>query len=189
MMHRRRRPQRLRTVVPQASGNRVIQMMPGGVSGLNFSYLLFLLIVASACLLLIGLALAERPQPLIATTTIPLLRLPLDREILRWLSVALAGMLGGIAFDLKWLYHSVAKNMWSVDRCLWRLLVPFISGVVAVFLAFMMVSGVVPFLKGESFKSTYFGLGFGFLFGYFSDNVLAALKNFADSAFGRTRDQ
>ena len=154
----------------------------------ELGYLIILLLAGSVLLIAIGNALASvRPgtPPILVT----LCGVTVEREILSWLSVAIAGMIGGVAFDLKWLYHSVAKHIWSVDRCLWRLIVPLVSGVVAVFLAFMIVSGIVPFLKGDSFKNMYFGLGFGFLFGYFSDNVLAALKKFADTAFGRTNPQ
>lgn len=147
-------------------------------------YLLTLLAVSSVALLYIGCALTnDRKAELVA---LPLIGGSLDREYLKWIAVSVSGMLGGIAFDLKWLYHSVAKGRWNEDRRLWRIIVPFISAIVSIFLAFMIVSGIIPFLKGDSFKSMYFGLGFGFLFGYFSDSVLAALKNFADSAFGRT---
>ncbi len=66
------------------------------------------------------------------------------------------------------------------------LIVPFNSGLVSLFFAFMIVSGIVPFLKYESFDDVYFGMGFGYLFGYFSDNVLAALQKLAQKIFGTT---
>lgn len=147
-------------------------------------YLLTLLAFASIALLYIGCALTADRK--VAAVALPLIGGNLDREFLKWIAVSISGMLGGIAFDLKWLYHSVAKGLWNEDRLLWRIIVPFISAIVSVFLAFMIVSGIIPFLKGESFNSLYFSLGFGFLFGYFSDSVLAALKKFADGAFGRT---
>lgn len=147
-------------------------------------YLVAVLLTCATALIFIGNALASHPGPNSSTATV--LGITVEREVLKWLAVALAGTIGGVAFDLKWLYHSVAKHIWNLDRRLWRLIVPFISGVVSVFLAFMIVSGIVPMLKGESFKSMHFCLGFGFLFGYFSDNVLAALKKFADGVFGRT---
>src|SRR5260221_10001997 len=33
---------------------------------------------------------------------------------------ALSGVFGGTIFAMKWLYHSVAKHLWNVDRRLWR---------------------------------------------------------------------
>ncbi|MCI0565136.1 MAG: DUF1129 domain-containing protein [Nitrososphaera sp.] len=111
-----------------------------------------------------------------------------SRTILIWIAVAVSGMIGGITFDLKWLYHAVAKHKWNRDRVLWRLIVPIVSGMVSTFVAFMIVSGIVPFLNNRSFDSLYFGMGFGFLFGYFSDNVIAALHNLAQRIFHTTRD-
>src|SRR5260370_10762564 len=40
----------------------------------------------------------------------------------------LGGTFGGTLFDLKWLYHSVARGIWHLDRRLWRMLIPLISG-------------------------------------------------------------
>lgn len=147
-------------------------------------YLLTLLAIASIALLFIGCALTADRK--VSSVALPLIGGNLDRELLKWIAVSISGMLGGIAFDLKWLYHSVAKCIWNEDRLLWRILVPYISAIVSVFLAFMIVSGIIPFLKADSFNSLYFSLGFGFLFGYFSDGVLAALKKIAHGAFGRT---
>lgn len=106
----------------------------------------------------------------------------------KWVALALAGFIGGLVFDLKWLYHSVAKGKWHQDRCLWRLIVPFNSAMVSLFTGFLFASGVIPFLKNESFDEYYTLLGFGFVFGYFSDNILAALQNLAAKLFGTLDD-
>lgn len=92
--------------------------------------------------------------------------------------------MGGTVFDLKWLYHSVAWGSWNQDRLLWRLIVPFNSATVSLFTGFLVASGVVPFLKGEAFDTPLPNLAFGFIFGYFSDNILAAMQNFAKKIFG-----
>ena len=149
-------------------------------------YLILLLAFCSIILLFIALSISGNVG---ASEKVELFYFDftVDERVLRWASVALAGMLGGITFDMKWLYHSVAKHLWNRDRLLWRLIVPLNSSLVALFFAFMIVSGIVPFIKNESFKDLYFGLGFGFLFGYFSDNVLAALQNFAQRTFGTTK--
>lgn len=102
----------------------------------------------------------------------------------QWIALGLAGFVGGAVFDLKWMYHSVAKGIWNVDRCLWRIIVPFNSAMVSLFTGFLCASGVVPLLRNESFDDYYVLLGFGFVFGYFSDNILAALQNLAKKAFG-----
>jgi len=109
-------------------------------------------------------------------------------ENAKWIALALAGFVGGAVFDLKWMYHSVAKGIWNIDRCLWRIIVPFNSAMVSLFTGFLFASGVIPFLKNDSFEDFYVLLGFGFVFGYFSDNILAALQNLAKKAFGTLDD-
>ena len=103
---------------------------------------------------------------------------------LKWVSLGVSGLIGGSVFSLKWLYHSVAKGVWSRDRILWRFVVPLNSGTVALFTGFLFASGAVPFLKDESLDSPLMAASFGFIFGYFSDNILAALQNFAQKIFG-----
>lgn len=149
-------------------------------------YLAVLLLVVSAAILYAGMCITATPRNQ-TTLQIPLLGITIHREILQWCLVVLSGMVGGIVFDLKWLYHSVAKQMWSRDRVLWRIIVPFVSGIVSVFLAFIVLSGLIPLIRTEAFRTTYFALGFGFLFGYFSDNVIAALQNFAKTYIGVTK--
>ncbi len=107
-----------------------------------------------------------------------------SEEKAKWIALAIAGFVGGTVFDLKWMYHSVAKGIWNVDRCLWRIIVPFNSSMVSLFTGLLFASGVVPFLKIEAFDNYYVLLGYGFVFGYFSDNILAALQNLAKKAFG-----
>jgi hypothetical protein len=131
----------------------------------------------------LGLAVSASPCT-VCKVTLPLLGDSFSRTFLIWLSIALAGTLGGACFGLKWLYHSVAKAQWNRDRILWRLTVPLVSGVFATFFAFMIASKLVPFLDHNSFSTFYAALGYGFLVGYFSDNVLAALKRFAEHTFG-----
>ncbi len=109
---------------------------------------------------------------------------PRDRKFLIWISLATSGCVGGTAFALKWLYHTVAKDIWNVDRLVWRLVVPGLSGVFAVFVAFMVAAGIVPFLNSGAFDHFYRALGTGFLLGYFSDNVLAKLQRLANQWFG-----
>ncbi len=109
-------------------------------------------------------------------------------ENAKWIALVLAGFIGGAVFDLKWLYHSVAKGIWNRDRWPWRVIVPFNSAIVSLFTGFLFASGIVPFLKDESFEDVLTLLGFGFIFGYFSDNILAAMQNMARKIFGTLND-
>ncbi|ESZ70677.1 hypothetical protein X727_12515 [Mesorhizobium sp. L103C119B0] len=154
--------------------------------GLELVYLLTFLALAGTAILYLGICISNTPKG-VQSIQIGIFNQAFHRQMIDWVLVVLSGAVGGLTFDLKWLYHSVAHGFWSRDRVLWRLLVPLISGVVSVFLAFIIVSGLVPFVKNESFRTTYFSLGFGFLFGYFSDNVIAALQNFAQRYIGTTR--
>lgn len=151
--------------------------------GVEFSFLIGVLITVSYGLLRIGAVVSASPQP--STHQLPLgLIYPQDRRFLLWVSVALSGSAGGTAFALKWLYHSVAKWSWNRDRILWRFIVPALSGTFAVFVAFMVTARIVPFLDAKAFDNFYRSLGAGFFLGYFSDNVLAALQNLAVRWFG-----
>jgi len=68
-------------------------------------------------------------------------------QLVTWASTALGGLCGGCSSSLKWLYHSVAKRHWHRDRIIWRLVVPVLSAVLAVFSGLMTVSGLIPFLR------------------------------------------
>lgn len=113
-----------------------------------------------------------------------LVELHLDAGSLKWIALWVAGLLGGVAFAFKWLYHSVARGLWNRDRLLWRLIVPFNSATVSLFTGFLFASGAVPFLNNAALDTPLKALSFGFIFGYFSDNILAALQNFAQKIFG-----
>ncbi|MCP8896350.1 hypothetical protein KYK29_15590 [Shinella daejeonensis] len=155
--------------------------------GIEFVLLLSYLLVANFLMLQ---AILVQPDTAVKSGFIYLS--PLDAYVaeanLKWMALALAGFVGGAVFDLKWLYHSVAKGIWNRDRCLWRIIVPFNSSMVSLFTGFLFASGIIPFLKNESFDDIYALLGFGFVFGYFSDNILAALQNLAKQIFGTLND-
>jgi hypothetical protein len=99
-------------------------------------------------------------------------------------AVTFAGICGGCASSLKWLYHAVAKQRWHRDRLIWRLVVPPLSGILAVFTALMIISGIVPFLNRTSLAGPASGAALGFFVGLFSDNLLAALQKVAFRVFG-----
>lgn len=101
-----------------------------------------------------------------------------------WLIVFFSGVLGGAAFSTKWLYHSVSWNEWNRDRVVWRLSVPILGGLMAVFTGCMIMSGIIPLLSKDLFARLVSGSGFGFFVGLFADNFLAALQKFATRLLG-----
>lgn len=93
----------------------------------------------------------------------------------------LAGTIGGTVFVLKWLYHSVARGGWHVDRLLWRLFTPHLSGAVSTAFIAIITSSIFEILNRELLQTGPALLGLGFLFGYFSDLTVARLYEMAKS--------
>ncbi len=158
--------------------------------GIEFAYLVLILLICTAGLIWIGYYVAP-PSPadhqsmtLFGIT----FAYPKDRNFLLWISVGFSGMIGGCCFALKWLYHSVAKGMWNRDRVLWRLIVPVLSGCVAVFVSMLVASGILSLIDSKFFSNFYGAAGIGWLVGYFSDNVLASLQKLAHKWFGTVDD-
>ena len=154
--------------------------------GFEFVYLLVVLFVCTSILIWIGFQVAP-PSPLDRRTISffgASLEYPRDRTFLLWLAVGLSGIVGGACFALKYLYHAVAQWEWNCDRILWRIIVPLLSGAVAVFVSMLVASGVIAIIDARFFSSFYGGIGAGWLIGYFSDHVLGALQKLALRWFG-----
>jgi hypothetical protein len=98
-----------------------------------------------------------------------------------------AGTLGGVLFDLKWLYHTVARGLWHLDRRLWRIFTPHISGGLSFFVLALVASGGLRIFDSKSTDSPALIIGLGFLVGYFSDSAIAKLTEVAETLFGTTR--
>ena len=107
-----------------------------------------------------------------------------SRHTLSLGAVAVGGACGGFAFALKWLYHGVAKGWWNRDRLVWRLVVPLLSGTLALFTSLMIGSGLIPIFSTKIIEGPRIGAAFGFFVGFFSDNLLAALQKLADQTLG-----
>lgn len=99
----------------------------------------------------------------------------------------LGGMLGGTLFDLKWLYHSVAKGMWHQDRSLWRFFTPHISGALAFSFVALISSNLLRIFDQTTFTSSISVVSVSFLVGYFSDSAIAKLTEIAETLFGTTK--
>lgn len=99
----------------------------------------------------------------------------------------LGGVLGGSVFSIKWLIHVVAKNLWHIDRRLWRFFTPHLSGALAFAFVVLMASGLIVIIDKDSLLSVWVCFGLGFLIGYFSDNATAKLSEIARTLFGSTK--
>ena len=99
----------------------------------------------------------------------------------------LGGTFGGTMFDIKWLYHSVAKQIWHLDRRLWRVFTPHISGGLALVVVALISSGLLRVFDRCATESKSLVFGLAFLVGYFSDNSIAKLAEVAGTIFGSVR--
>jgi hypothetical protein len=97
----------------------------------------------------------------------------------------LGGTIGGVLFALKWLYHSIAKGSWHVDRSPWRYLTPHISGGLA-FGTVAILNSFVAAGQNTAMSGTR-SIAMGILVGLFSDNALAKLTEVAETLLGPTR--
>ena len=77
---------------------------------------------------------------------------------------------------------------WHRDRIVWRVVVPVLSGVLALFTALMVGSRLIPIFNHTLFDNPYTGAAFGFLVGFFSDNLLATLQRMANHLLGTLKD-
>lgn len=110
-----------------------------------------------------------------------------SKNTIRWpqlLFAYLGGVLGGTLNSMKWLYHSVAKNIWNLDRRLWRFFTPHLSGGLAFASVILLGSGLLVIIDRETMLSVWVSFGVGFLVGFFSDSATAKLSEIARTLFG-----
>lgn len=147
---------------------------------LEAAYLGVLLIVLPVVIVSLACGALQRPMSA---------HVAADYEILRkYLFALCGGAFGGALFSTKWLYHSVAKQLWHLDRRLWRLFTPLLSGGLAFVTAVIISAKVVSVFNQEALASPESVLAMSFLVGYFSDNATAKLSEIAETMFGATRD-
>jgi len=103
----------------------------------------------------------------------------------RFTLAALGGLLGGLVYGGKWLYHSIAKGLWHQDRRMWRVLSPWMSVGTTVGIWSLMSIGFFPSVsESRSFTSLAVPVGAGFVIGYLSDRFLAKMKELTEVLFG-----
>lgn len=103
----------------------------------------------------------------------------------RYTYFTLGGLLGGSLFGIKYLYKVVARNRWSIDRRLWRIFSPLVSGGLALVIAALTDSGILGLTTKETGGASFFSLGF--IAGYFADSALAKMQEIAETVFGSTK--
>lgn len=96
--------------------------------------------------------------------------------------VAAGGLLGGVLFGMKFLYHAVAKGIWNQDRLLWRALSPLLSLGLAIAAGALLDSGIAGLTFKSDSNSTHFAVGF--IVGYFADKAIQKMADIADTVFG-----
>lgn len=111
---------------------------------------------------------------------------PASGQISNHIYLALGGLLGGVLFSMKWLYHSVARTIWHEDRRLWRMLTPLISAGLAFSVGMVIKSDLFGFFDPTALDKPSGAFALGFLTGYFSDSALAKMAEVAQSLFGTT---
>lgn len=99
----------------------------------------------------------------------------------------IGGLLGGTLFDMKWLYHVVAKKLWHQDRRLWRVFTPHISGGLGFAIVALMSSGIFKIFDRSALESHSVIVAVSFLVGYFSDSAIGKLTEIAQTLFGVSR--
>lgn len=95
-----------------------------------------------------------------------------------------SGTLGGTLFAVKWLYHTLGKGSWHVDRLAWRLFTPHLSGGFSFGLIALATSGVFEIFNRELLRSSPAVVGIAFILGYFSDFTVARLYKVAKHLLG-----
>ncbi|HMX24606.1 MAG TPA: hypothetical protein PLD20_01810 [Blastocatellia bacterium] len=118
-----------------------------------------------------------------------LLKLPEEkyRTLLKFCIAWLGGTLGGTLFAIKWLYRSVARQGWHLDRRLWRLFTPHLSGGLAFSVIALISSGIIRIFDRQAADSLSLIISIAFLVGYFSDSAIAKLTEVAETLFGASR--
>lgn len=104
-----------------------------------------------------------------------------DLEI--YIFAFLGGLLGGTVFSIKWLIHCVAKDLWNIDRRLWRIFTPLLSSAVALIIVILVNNSFLHIENSDHFTISK-GYSIGFLAGYFSDNAIGKLTEVAHVLFG-----
>ena len=92
-----------------------------------------------------------------------------------------SGMLGGVAFGIKYFYRVVARGYWHQDRIIWRLKSPLLAMALAFVVGALIDASLIP-TRGPSSGAAFVSIGF--LVGYFADKAIAKMYEISDVIFG-----
>lgn len=114
-----------------------------------------------------------------------LLSIPANRALTlnQYIYYAASGMLGGVTFDIKYLYRVVARGFWHQDRRIWRIMSPYLAMTIALIVGAMINAGL---MKTQTSISGAALVSIGFLSGYFADHAVAKMYEIANVFFGRS---
>ena len=99
----------------------------------------------------------------------------------------IGGFLGGWTLDAKWFYRTTArgkhnqyKSIWESHKFYWRILIPFLSALIAFIIFILISTDSLPFVIKNK-DSGRVAFGFSFLFGYFSDIVMSKFSKWLEA--------
>lgn len=98
----------------------------------------------------------------------------------KYLLYGFSGMIGGLTFDIKYFYRSVARGYWHQDRKYWRMMLPFVSMVMALIIGAMIEASLIE----QKAVSNSAVIAIGFLSGYFADDAASKMADVANVVFG-----
>lgn len=110
------------------------------------------------------------------------------------LLATLGGFLGGWVYDAKWFYRVTARGKnnqygfpWQPHKFYWRILTPFLSGIVALATFLLATADFFPItIKNKESARAAFAICF--LLGYFSDLVLSRLAAWAEEIIPKAKN-
>lgn len=104
-----------------------------------------------------------------------------SQTLKKYLFYSASGLLGGVSYDIKYLYRSVARGFWNEDRIIWRLLSPFLATSVSFTIGAMIDASLMgPDITLSSATS----VSIGFISGYFADMAVGKMYEVAKVLFG-----
>jgi hypothetical protein len=114
---------------------------------------------------------------------------PTDIVMTRYALVYVGGVLGGTLYTTKWLYHAIAHGWWNIDRTIWRIFSPLLSGGLAFAVVLLIAARVFPVLGSDVVGHDAGALAVSIFVGYFSDKAARWLAMLAERMFKVTDDK
>lgn len=143
----------------------------------EFVYLVATMILACTCLWLIHVRYFSFDSPT------------------RWFLYSLiGGFLGGWSFDARWFYRVTARGKdtqyawkWEANKIYWRILIPFISAIIAFATYLAGISEIIPIVSINIGSGTD-AFAFSFVIGYFSDTAIGKLASASQGFIGSRKE-